>query len=406
MVRLRVFVLFLVCMKFSFAEAVLSPLATPPVWSVLERFQETMSHDTFFELLKNRYSVDGAFLRYCQWNKTRLRVYADETKIKQLFELRFAEEGVAGSSGVTSAEEGRGLRGMKILLDPGHIGGDWSRMEERWFQIGNDPAVEEWELNRAVCARIERELQLRGATVAWTKRGTEPVTSRRPDDLVGDALYAMLTQDACPWTWSAEGVTRRLRKRAELLFYRVSEVRARAEMANRSVRPDVTLCIHFNAAPWGDPEKPQRVETSRLVIFTHGAYLGEELVMEDMKFYLLYKLLSRVHEKEEPLARAIAGEYRRVWPEWSAVDYRGENVVADPVEPMVYARNLLANRLTEGPVLFAEGPYMNAEDAYHRLIAGDYEGEKVVGGKRVRSLFAEYAEAVVRGLERWSSARD
>ena len=28
------------------------------------------------------------------------------------------------------------LSGLKIALDPGHIGGEWAKMEERWFKVG------------------------------------------------------------------------------------------------------------------------------------------------------------------------------------------------------------------------------------------------------------------------------
>ena len=29
------------------------------------------------------------------------------------------------------------LSGLKIALDPGHIGGEWAKMEERWFKVGD-----------------------------------------------------------------------------------------------------------------------------------------------------------------------------------------------------------------------------------------------------------------------------
>ena len=33
-----------------------------------------------------------------------------------------------------------------------------------------------------------------------------------------------------------------------------------------------------------------------------------------------------------------------------------------------------------GPVIYCEGPYMNARDAYYRIIAGDYLGMRTIQG--------------------------
>ena len=51
-----------------------------------------------------------------------------------------------------------------------------------------------------------------------------------------------------------------------------------------------------------------------------------------------------------------------------------------------------------GPVVFVEGPYMNDREIYQRLVAGDYEGEKEIGGKKVRSVMHEFAEVIANGV--------
>jgi len=66
--------------------------------------------------------------------------------------------------------------------------------------------------------------------------------------------------------------------------------------------------------------------------------------------------------------------------------------------PSVYTRDLLASRLYHGPVIYCEGPYMNARDAYYRIIAGDYLGQRVIDGKSVPSIYRVYALAVERGV--------
>jgi hypothetical protein len=66
--------------------------------------------------------------------------------------------------------------------------------------------------------------------------------------------------------------------------------------------------------------------------------------------------------------------------------------------PSVYVRDLIANRIYHGPVIYCEGPYMNARDAYYRIIAGDYLGLRAIQGQSVPSIYRDYAAAVERGV--------
>jgi hypothetical protein len=47
---------------------------------------------------------------------------------------------------------------------------------------------------------------------------------------------------------------------------------------------------------------------------------------------------------------------------------------------------------------------MNHAEAYARMQAGDYTGEREVAGKKQKSIFREYADAVVEGLRDYYSA--
>ena len=64
----------------------------------------------------------------------------------------------------------------------------------------------------------------------------------------------------------------------------------------------------------------------------------------------------------------------------------------------IWARNLLANRLFECPVVYAEPYVMNSHEVFTRVQAGDYDGKKKVAGAVRMSIYKEYADAVVEGL--------
>jgi hypothetical protein len=68
--------------------------------------------------------------------------------------------------------------------------------------------------------------------------------------------------------------------------------------------------------------------------------------------------------------------------------------------PYLYARNLLANRLYNCPVIYMEPYVMNSTQDYARIQAGDYEGLREVNGQQLPSIFREYATALAQGLAR------
>ena len=72
----------------------------------------------------------------------------------------------------------------------------------------------------------------------------------------------------------------------------------------------------------------------------------------------------------------------------------------------VYARNLIATRLYQCPVIYFEPYVMNSNEVFWRVEEGDYEGIRNVNGTDRPSIFREYADGVVDGLvEYYRAAR-
>ena len=378
--------------------AQLSPLAEKPNWSLLDIYQGTLTRDQFETLIRNYYSTDKTFFKYCRFNgEQSVTLYQNLAKTEPLWTFHFGQNRLTKPSNKKSF-----FKDLIIALDPGHLGGEWARLEERYFQISNHPPIKEWDLNYLTCQLIEQELKKLGAKVVWTKKNSAPLTSLRPKDLWDEAFYSLVDErflQSNPRSLDSFLIHKKIEERAKLLFYRAAEIRARAEKVNQILKPDLTLCVHYNAAEWGDPLNPILVKENRLVIFTHGSYLAGELRYEDQKFHLLQKLFEGSREIEQSIAIAIAKQYQHIWP-WPPEPYPNAlNVIKNPKNPYVFSRNLLASRLYHGPVIFCEGPYMNATDTYPRLMAGDYEGTRLIQGKLYRSIFREYAETIVNGLK-------
>jgi hypothetical protein len=383
----------------------LSPLATPPDWSSLDGYQRTITRAEFSRLINEVYSPDGNFWRYAQIDDAKMVLYSDPTKRDRLFTLHFAPVESAETARPyvyrtlsTSTDPTRPLAGLKIALDPGHIGGDWAQLEARYFKLGDDPPVLEAKLNMITCDLLAERLESDGAAIIWAKHNYEPTTDLRPDSLHREAIEALaLHPDTTKKISGEDRIEHMIDNEAALLFYRVAEIRARGVIVNRQ-HPDLTICVHYNADSWGDPNNPTLVANSRLVIFVNGAYEDSEIAYDDEKYDLLRKLLDRDAPEEERGCALVGQEMLDILkypPETYPGGYFAHHVTS---VPSVYARNLLANRIYHGPVIYCEGPYMNARDAYYRIIAGDYLGTRVIQGQPVESIYRQYAEAVEKGV--------
>jgi hypothetical protein len=402
--------------------AQLSPLAPTPNWSSLAAYQQTITRQEFTRLVNQVYSIDGAFWNYTDIDDKRVIIYSDTAKRNPLFTLNFAPSDAASAplpykykTQATSTNPAQPLKGIRIALDPGHIGGDWAQLEARYFRLDDDPPVLEAKLNFITCQRLAERLQADGAEIIWAKRDYEPVTHLRPDDLHREAIAALAgrpvsssgfipsflfglpqahAQNRRPTQAAAES---RVNNEADLLFYRVAEIRARGDVVNKQ-HPDLTICVHYNADDWGDPDHPTLTGHSRLVIFVNGAYEKSELAYDDYKYDMLRKLLDRTAVQEER-GCALVGQSMldtfKYPSEIYPVAYSAKHVTD---VPSVYARDLLANRIYHGPVIYCEGPYMNAPDAYYRIIAGDYLGMRTIKGQSVPSIYRDYAASVERGI--------
>lgn len=382
----------------------LSPLAPPPDWSKLSVYQETITRDDFLLLLDKVYAPNGAWKNAITVNETAALIQTRPGDPP--FLLRFAASRDAAKpiptywrrkSALPPQEPGKPLAGLKIALDPGHLGGSWAKMEERWFQIGNSRPVTEGDMTLLVAKKIASRLDALGAQVYLTRSKPGPVTSLRPARL-SSAAKASLADKNKPATAEA------LQDESERLFYRVGEIRRRAQLVNESIRPDIVLCLHFNAEAWGDENRPSLVDANHLHFLITGAWSAEELSYDDQRYDMLVKLLNRSFTEELPLTGAIARSMASQTGLPPYV-YREASAVRVNDNPYIWARNLLANRLFHCPVVYVEPYVMNSHLVFARIQAGDYDGRRNFGGVMRKSIYREYADAVVDGLLAYYSKR-
>jgi N-acetylmuramoyl-L-alanine amidase len=373
-------------------DAKTTSLGQVPKWSDLDTFQKTMSRSDFINFL------DTVYCPRPEWWSAWITIDQDRARIRKVsgeddwYDLYFSKDENGSLLSGPPVNSSPDREGMIIALDPGHIGGAWSKMERRHFSLDGDSPVKEGDLSLAVAQNLAPRIEALGATAILVRKFSEPVTQQRPEDFRG---VAKLWADEIQGTDGNNSEERRLliKNRQELLFYRVDEIRARAELINQSIQPDLVICLHFNAAPWPDPEKQQLVERNDHHMLVNGCYLGGELAYDDQRFEMIWRLLNRWSVTEQHLAESLSLSFSEI-TSMPTFSYKGPNAMKVGNIPGVWARNLLANRLYRCPVVFLEPYVANSRAVYPRI-------QEWIYGQAEGSLVDEYTDAVVLGLKNY-----
>jgi N-acetylmuramoyl-L-alanine amidase len=378
---------------FSFGlDAKITSLGQVPEWSDLDLFQKTMSRGEFIHF------VDSVYCPRKEWWSPWMIIDHDKVRIRKVsgedgwYDLYFSKDENSSVVSSSSLNSSPGPEGMIIALDPGHIGGAWSEMERRHFSLDEDPPVKEGDLSLAVAQNLAPRIEALGATAVLVRKVSEPVTQQRPEDF---REVANQWADEIQGTDGNNSEERELliKDREELLFYRVDEIQARAELINQSIKPDLVICIHLNAAPWANPEQKELVERNDHHMLVNGCYMGGELAYDDQRFEMIWRLLNRWSVTEQHLAESLSLSFSEI-TSMPTFSYKGPNALKVGEVPGVWARNLLANRIYRCPVVFLEPYLANSKITYPRI-------QNWLNDKPELSLIDEYSQAVLEGLRNW-----
>ena len=352
-------------------ELALAQLGVPPDWSHLDRFQDTISRGTFLKRLETVYTTDDSWKKWIEVSATEASFITAEDP----FILRFAKSDKNSPGSIWNWKKrsellpsrNLPLEGLIITIDPGHIGGEFAKIENRKLNYPNTPVIEEGTMTLRTAKYLKPLLENLGASVSLTRTKTEPVTPLRAKNFPDPQL-----------------------------FYRTAEIRARADLINNQIKPDLVICLHFNGSG-----SPALSSGQHFHIILPGAFHESEIAHDDERFEMLQRLLSGTIDEELPLAASIAASFEEE-TDLPAYTYRTNHQFSTNLDnnPFLWARNLLATRLYQCPIIFLEPYVMNSTDFVERIKAGDYEGSKFVDGKSRRSVYREYAHAVADGLAR------
>ncbi len=388
----------------------LSSLGTRPDWLRLQSFHQTLTRSEFEAAIRDVYSDGSPFPP--PWNlESDGVVIKTGDPVKPEARIAFAtrsESPLPGTRTWRAAAEMPPVKGRPLLsdihiaIDPGHIGGGYAQIEERMLSFAPGESIQEGDLTLTTAQVLAERLKALGAYVSLVRDRAEPVTSQRPADFIiqarqilVDAGFPLPQENYSGVTGDAKILT--VQWQSEKLFYRVSEIHARGQKVNNTIKPDVVLCLHFNAEAWGAATAPQFSPMNHMHVLVNGCYSPLELEQQDVRFEMFHRLFSRIHQEELPLAEAVANGMR-LTTGLPAYVYTTPNARHLGTNSYVYARNLLANRLYDCPVVYLEPYVMNNEETYHRLLRGHFLGRTLIAGRLQTSAIEDYVQGVVKGI--------
>lgn len=288
------------------------------------------------------------------------------------------------------------LSGARIAIDPGHIGGSWAAREGRLFHGKCGTRIAEGDMNLEVAQVLKTMLNQAGARATLTRENSQP-RNGQDSSIFHDRARRNLKSASLPVT----PIT--LAREADRLLLQVAEIESRSKIVNEKIKPDMVICLHFNAEPWGSGSSPQMSKKNHLHVLVGGSYLADELSESPARLDLLRRVVEGTHIVELPLARSIA---RHLASETGLPPFSyGETsriATADPASPFVWKRNLMATRTFHCPVIYPEPFVMNNLDTITAVAAAS--GQTWCRASTKQDIFGQYARAVYKGIvEYWSS---
>lgn len=238
---------------------------------------------------------------------------------------------------------------------------------------------------------LSKLLQALGAEVEMTRYELRPTTPLRPRQLRRAALEELKKG-------KSKITPYRLKKMEEVLFYRVAEIHHRADWINKIAKPDVVICLHYDAEEWGNAKRPKLFDEQRLHFLISGDFTEGELINEDVRYTMLEKLLGRTHHQVVELSDSVAKAFVADTGLPPFTYHNPAKACPASKNPYLWNRNLLATRLIKAPVIYCEAYVMNDHEVFQRVQLGDYNGRRQVGTKCLPSLYREYAGAVAQGI--------
>ena len=306
------------------------------------------------------------------------------------------------------------LSGIKIALDPGHLGGEMEMavLEGKFVRISKDNGKTIHEFNEGNIALetakiLAKKLIAQGAKVILSrdKEGISAFNKTYEEWLKNDFKKALNTE------FEAERIDKAqynfLSKKADKKkifheFFKGLEIKERAKKIN-AFHPDLCIIIHYNVDEenyWARDRKKNLMtstEQNYSMVFMPGAFLSHELDEIEERIQLLRLLITNDVAASMRLSGYVADEFANFLevPPISHLSEMGyiKRVSVYTGIPGVFARNLALTRMIHSPVCYGEPLCQDNENEFIKL--ADKQNKE-----RVREVAEAYYNGIMNYFEK------
>ena len=308
------------------------------------------------------------------------------------YHLKLAQEKKQDS--LKNAPLQKNLVGVKIAIDPGHLGGPYARLEERYIDI--PPSLErkspikfdEGTLSFLTGTYLKLLLEKEGAIVMLTR------------DQIGKGVYF---EDFFGWLkkkpnlWFGELSLNTIFRK----YYNPLDLHARAQLIN-AFKPDLTIVIHYNSHHVEEEQSSNHCVCSKNynMVFIPGAFCRNEIVEQVNRYEFLRLLVTEDLPLSYKLSHHILSEFEKHLqiPVVSKSDgARYLESACIKVEEGLFARNLALTRMIHGPICYGETLIQNNIDECINLSREDF----IIHGLPCSSRIKQVAEAYYEGIKNY-----
>lgn len=357
---------FLLLLPFSFIFADDAPAKLEYDYQDFAPYQQTLTRDEIAKRIQLYLQKDQELADYYALTEEAFLLYASpdaKKKDSPEFTLTLAKKSHPVISSTPSS-----LSGIRIALDPGHIGGPLALLEER-----QQKGFDEGTLTLLTAKHLKKLLEAEGAQVLLTR------------ERVGESVYP---QDFFAW---AKQQPQQGLPPAELFLkhYLLLDLRARADKIN-AFDPHLTLIIHYNAHGSSSPANYN-------MAFVGGSFLKGELQEKEARYHFLRFLITDDLDQSKRLGEAILRHFSTKLhvpsiPDKNPLPYLKNACLF--LSEGLYARNLALTRRIKGIVCYGEPLCQNHPAEEIRLADKSIVLEGIEGPQRAIAVAEAYFAAI------------
>ncbi|MGE3261551.1 MAG: hypothetical protein AB7K68_07220 [Bacteriovoracia bacterium] len=380
----------------------------PDYQGELNGFRFTTSASQFPAMLK---ALDPAqqVSRFFDVAPSHLASYEDRDA-KRVTEYRF------GAAASVSAPKRLSLRGLRVALDPGHMGGDlWDERTGKFVRNSSGVKVSEGVINLQTTLLVEQKLRALGAEVMITHRGLGPVSKLPYEQLnvkeygknelrarsLEDWFQSLLASTEESKLGSAfknsSAVKKIFAERARGDYYAHREDLSARAQAIAAFNPDLTIVVHFDSDSLSPTPKMPNITRA----YVPGSFGKMEFATGESRA----RFLAHLGQGEQWYRSVSLSKFiiNQISSDLNVPMPKTDTSGSTPIFPGVFARNLaLTRQITHAPITYLECLSYGNDAEFKRLSQKD-GGTLMIDGKAVpySSRLDSLARAITQGVVKY-----